>query len=307
MLSPGTSPINGVGGGRSSVEFRITILAVCTAASVTSSSHAPDRPPNDFALMRLAGKRALVTGGASGIGAATAERFAAEGAAVAIADFDNAGAENRAAEIGRQGARAVGFAADVGDDGSVAAMVDRAWEELGGVDILVNNAAIPTIGTVETLAAEEWDRVLDIDLSSIYRTSRAIWPRLVEAGGGTILNTASVAGIVGMAGQHGYSAAKAGVVMLTKCMALDGAAHGIRANCVCPGFVETPMVLTYFEAQDDPEASRAAVEAAHPLGRMGQPAEIAAAFLYLASDDARWVTGTALVIDGGLTAGLPPG
>ena len=257
--------------------------------------------------MRLAGKRALVTGGASGIGAATAERFAAEGAAVAIADLDNAGAENRAAEIGRRGGRAVGFAADVGDDGSVAAMVDRAWELLGGVDILVNNAAIPTIGTVETLAAEEWDRVLDIDLSSIYRTSRAIWPRLVEAGGGTILNTASVAGIIGMAGQHGYSAAKAGVVMLTKCMALDGAAHGIRANCVCPGFVETPMVLTYFEAQDDPEASRTAVEAAHPLGRMGQPAEIAAAFLYLASDDARWVTGTALVIDGGLTAGLPPG
>ena len=257
--------------------------------------------------MRLAGKRALVTGAASGIGAATAERFAAEGAAIAIADIDAAGAEAQAAAIRAGGGNAIGFAADVGDDRSVAAMVDRAWEALGGVDILVNNAAIPTIGTVETLAADEWDRVLDLDLSSIYRVSHAIWPRYVEAGGGTILNTASVAGIVGMAGQHGYSAAKAGVVMLTKCMALDGATHGIRANCVCPGFVETPMVLTYFEAQDDPVASRAAVEAAHPLGRMGQPAEIAAAFLYLASDEARWVTGTALVIDGGLTAGLPPG
>ena len=257
--------------------------------------------------MRLTGKRALVTGGASGIGAATAERFAAEGAAVAIADLDGAGAERHAAAICAQGGTAIGLAADVGDDESVAAMVDRAWEALGGVDILVNNAAIPMIGTVETLAADEWDRVLDLDLSSIYRASRAIWPRFVAAGGGTILNTASVAGIIGMAGQHGYSAAKAGVVMLTKCMALDGAAHGIRVNCVCPGFVETPMVLTYFEAQDDPEASRAGVEAAHPLGRMGQPAEIAAAFLYLASDEAQWVTGTALVIDGGLTAGLPPG
>ncbi|CAI8053324.1 Uncharacterized oxidoreductase YxbG [Geodia barretti] len=246
--------------------------------------------------MRLAGKRALVTGGASGIGAATAERFAAEGATVAIADLNGAGADKHAEAIRAQGGTAVGLAADVGDVESVAAMVDRAWEALEGLDIIVNNAAIPTMGTVETLAADEWDRVLDIDLSSIYRTCRAVWPRFVAAGGGTILNTASVAGIIGMAGQHGYSAAKAGVVMLTKCMALDGAATGIRVNCVCPGFVETPMVLTYFDAQDDPEASRAAVNA-----------EIAAAFLYLASDEARWVTGTALVIDGGLTAGLPPG
>ena len=257
--------------------------------------------------MRLAGKRALVTGGASGIGAATAERFAAEGAAVAIADLNGAGAESHADAIRAQGGTAVALAADVGDEASVATMTERAWEALGGVDILVNNAAIPTIGTVETLAADEWDRVIDLDLSSIYRASRAIWPRFVEAGGGTILNTASVAGVIGMAGQHGYSAAKAGVVMLTKCMALDGAAHGIRANCVCPGFVETPMVNEYFDAQDDPAASRAAVNAAHPLGRMGQPDEIASAFLYLASNEARWITGTALVIDGGLTAGLPPG
>ena len=257
--------------------------------------------------MRLAGKRALVTGGASGIGAATAERFAAEGAAVAIADLNGAGAEKHADEIRARGGTAVSLVADVGDDASVAAMTDETWEALGGVDILVNNAAIPTIGTVETLASDEWDRVIDLDLSSIYRASRAIWPRFVEAGGGTILNTASVAGVIGMAGQHGYSAAKAGVVMLTKCMALDGAAQGIRANCVCPGFVETPMVNEYFDAQDDPAASRAAVNAAHPLGRMGQPDEIASAFLYLASDEARWVTGTALVIDGGLTAGLPPG
>ena len=257
--------------------------------------------------MRLAGKRALVTGGASGIGAATAERFAAEGAAVAIADLNGAGADEHASAICAQGGTALGIAADVGDEESVAAMMDRAWEALGGVDILVNNAAIPTMGTVETLAGDEWDRVIDLDLSSIYRVSKAAWPRFVEAGGGTILSTASVAGIIGMAGQHGYSAAKAGVVMLTKCMALDGAAHGIRANCVCPGFVETPMVLTYFEAQEDPEASRAAVDAAHPLGRIGQPDEIAGAFLYLASDEARWVTGTALVIDGGLTAGLTQG
>ena len=246
--------------------------------------------------MRLAGKRALVTGGASGIGRATAERFAAEGAAVAIADLNGPGADERAAAISAEGGTAVGIAADVGDEQSVTAMLDAAWEALGGVDILVNNAAIPTMGTVETLATDDWNRVLDLDLTSIYRTSHAIWPRFVE-----------VAGVIGMAGQHGYSAAKAGVVMLTRCMALDGAAHGIRVNCVCPGFVETPMVLTYFEAQDDPAASRSAVEAAHPLGRMGQPAEIAGAFLYLASDEARWVTGTALVIDGGLTAGLPPG
>ena len=169
-------------------------------------------------------------------------------------------------------------------------MVAQAWEALGGVDILVNNAAIPMVGTVDTLAADEWERVLDIDLSSVYRVSRAIWPRYVAAGGGVVLNTASVAGIVGMAGQHGYSAAKAGVVMLTRCMALDGAAHGIRANCVCPGFVETPMAMTYFEAQEDPAASRAAVDAAHPAGPHGPARRDRGGLpLPLASDEARWV------------------
>ena len=258
--------------------------------------------------MRLAGKRALVTGGASGIGAATAKRFAAEGAAVAIADLNGTGADKHADAIRAQGGTAVGLTADVGDDASVAAMTERAWETLGGVDILVNNAAIPTIGTVETLAADEWDRVIDLDLSSIYRASRAIWPRFVEAGGGAILNTASVAGVIGMAGQHGYSAAKAGVVMLTKCMALDGAAHGIRSNCVCPGFRRDSDGATSTSTRRTTRrrAGRRSMPPI-PLGRMGQPEEIASAFLYLASDEARWVTGTALVIDGGLTAGLPPG
>ncbi len=255
--------------------------------------------------MRLIGKRALVTGGASGIGEATAARFAAESAAVAVADLDGAGAENGARRIRDKGGNAIGLAADVGDDTSVSAMVTRAWDALDGLDILVNNAAVPMVGTVETLAPDDWDRVLDIDLKSIYRASRAIWPRFRAAGGGAILNTASVAGIIGMAGQHGYSAAKAGVVALTKCLALDGAAHGIRVNCICPGFVETPMAVAFIEAQDAPAASRAAIEAAHPLGRMGKPDEIAAGFVYLASDEARWITGTALVIDGGLTSGLP--
>jgi NAD(P)-dependent dehydrogenase (short-subunit alcohol dehydrogenase family) len=257
--------------------------------------------------MRLASKSALVTGGASGIGAAIAERFAAEGAAIAIADLDGDGADKQAEAIRAKGGTAVGLTVDVGNDESVATMMSRAWEALEGFDILVNNAAIPMVGTVETLAADEWDRALNIDLSSVYRTSKAVWPHFVSAGGGTVLNTASVAGIIGMAGQHGYSTAKAGVVMLTKCMALDGAAHRIRVNCVCPGFVETPMAVAFIDAQDDPAASRAAINAAHPLGRTGQPAEIAAAFVYLASDEARWITGTALVIDGGLTAGLPPG
>jgi len=250
--------------------------------------------------MRLEGKKAIVTGAAAGIGQETARRFAAEGAQVVLSDIDGAVVEAAAGEI----TGGIAIVADVTDQEQVDALVASAIAAMGGLDILVNNAGIPMLGTVETLAEADWDRQLDVNLKSVYRTGRAVWPHFKAQGHGVILNTASVAGLTGSVGQASYGAAKAGVINLTRCMAVDGADIPIRVNCICPGFIETPMLLDYLAGQDDPPAARAQVDAMHPLGRVGKPGDIAAGFVYLASDDADWVTGTALTIDGGLTAGI---
>jgi NAD(P)-dependent dehydrogenase (short-subunit alcohol dehydrogenase family) len=250
--------------------------------------------------MRLEGKKAIVTGAAAGIGQETARRFAAEGAQVVLSDIDGAVVEAAAGEI----TGGIAIVADVTDQEQVDALVASAIAAMGGLDILVNNAGIPMLGTVETLAEADWDRQLDVNLKSVYRTGRAVWPHFKAQGYGVILNTASVAGLTGSVGQASYGAAKAGVINLTRCMAVDGADIPIRVNCICPGFIETPMLLDYLAGQDDPPAARAQVDAMHPLGRVGKPGDIAAGFVYLASDDADWVTGTALTIDGGLTAGI---
>ena len=250
--------------------------------------------------MRLKGRKAIITGAAAGIGFETARRFAAEGAQVVLSDIDSMAVDAAAGEI----VGAIAITADVTDQGQIDRMISGAIEAFGGLDIIVNNAGIPMLGTVETLAEADWDREIDVNLKSIYRTGRAVWPHFKSQGGGVILNTASIAGLLGSPGQASYGAAKAGVINLTRCMAIDGAAIPIRVNCICPGFIETPMVLAYLEGQDDPAASRAEVDAMHPLGGIGRPADIANGFVYLASDEASWVTGTVLTIDGGLTAGI---
>ena len=154
------------------------------------------------------------------------------------------------------------------------------------------------------MAESDWDRELAINLKSVYLVSRAAWPHLVERGGGAILNTASIAGMWAIPADAAYCASKAGVIMLTKCMALDGARAGIRVNCVCPGFIDTPMIHGYFDDQPDPAAAERFAVGLHPLGRLGTPLDIADAFVYLASEEAQWVTGSALVVDGGLTSGI---
>ena len=254
--------------------------------------------------MRLKDRKAVITGAAAGIGRETARRFAAEGALVALSDIDGEAAEAAAREIARENGGAIAISADVTDQGQVDMMIARAIDALGGLDIIVNNAGIPMLGSVETLAEADWDRELDVNLKSIYRTGRAVWPHFKAQGHGVILNTASIAGLTGSAGQASYGAAKAGVINLTRCMAIDGAAIPIRVNCICPGFIETPMLLAYLDGQDDPAAGRARLDAMHPLGGIGRPADIAGGFVYLASDEASWITGTALTIDGGLTAGI---
>jgi NAD(P)-dependent dehydrogenase (short-subunit alcohol dehydrogenase family) len=250
---------------------------------------------------RLQGKVALVTGAGSGIGKRTALRFAEEGALVAAADLRGETAEATAAELG---GGALGLALDVTQAASIEAGLDALLERFGGLDVVVNNAGVTIVGAAHELEEADWDRELATNLKSIYLVSKAAWPHLVARGGGAILTTASIAGIWAIPADAAYCASKAGAIMLTKCMALDGAKAGIRVNCVCPGFIETPMIQGYFADQPDPEAARSFAIGIHPLGRLGEPRDIADAFVYLASDEASWVTGTALVVDGGLTSGI---
>lgn len=227
-----------------------------------------------------------MTGGASGIGAGIVERFREEGAVVVSLDL--AGGD---------------LDVDIRDSVAVRAAVADAAERLGGLDLLVLNAGRPAVGPLWELDDADWDDAIDVNLTSVHRFVRAAWPHLREARG-CVLLTGSVVGLDGSANQAAYCASKAGVVMLAKCIALDGAPHGVRANAVCPGFTQTRMLEDFLAAQDDPDAVRAYATGLHPLGRLGSPRDIADAFVYLGSDEAAWVTGVALPVDGGLLAGI---
>jgi NAD(P)-dependent dehydrogenase (short-subunit alcohol dehydrogenase family) len=254
----------------------------------------------------LRGKAAFITGAGSGIGRAIARRFAEEGAMVVAADLVAETAAETARLISDQGMQAIPICVDVTDAAGVEDALAQTVKELGGLDAVVNNAGITIVGAIDELSIDQWDREFDINLKSVFLVSRSAWPRLRQRGGGCILSTASIAGLWAIPHDAAYCASKAGVIMLTKCMALDGARDGIRVNCVCPGFVKTPMIDGYFADQPDPEAARAFATGLHPLGRLGEPVDIAEGFVYLASEEARWVTGTALVVDGGLTSGIAP-
>ena len=255
--------------------------------------------------MRLIGKKTIVTGAASGIGRETAMRFAAEGAAVVCADLDGDGSRAAADAITDAGGTAFAIPADVTDLGDVTRLIEDSLAACGEIDVLVNNAGVTILGGVAELSETAWQREIDTNLGSVYRVSKALWPHLAAAGGGAILSTASIAGVLAAPQDAAYVASKAGLIMLTRCMALDGAGDKIRANCICPGFVDTPMFDGFLAAAPDPQAAHAKAVGRTPLGRLGTPRDIANGFVYLASDDAAWITGTALVIDGGVTAGLP--
>ena len=250
---------------------------------------------------RLQDKVALITGAGSGIGRATAERFAEEGAKVVAADLK---AETAQATADAIGGDAFGVGIDVTDRASIAAVMEETVGRFGGLDVIVCNAGVTIVGSVMDLSEEQWDKELDTNLKSVFLCAKEAWPHLEARGGGSILSTASMAGQWAIPADAAYCASKAGLIMLTKCMALDGAKANIRANCVCPGFTNTPMIDGYFNAQDDPEASRRFAIGLHPLGRMGEPVDHANAFVYLASDEASWVTGLELNVDGGITCGI---
>ncbi|WP_338896295.1 SDR family oxidoreductase [Streptomyces sp. TG1A-60] len=238
----------------------------------------------------LTGLKAIVTGGASGIGLATAGLLAARGAAVAVLDL-SPGAVPRPL---------LALKTDVGDDTSVRAGVDAAAAELGGLDILVNNAGIGAAGTVEDNPDEQWHRVLDINVLGLVRTSRAALPYLRRSPHAAIVNTCSIAATAGLPQRALYSASKGAVQSLTLAMAADHVREGIRVNCVNPGTADTPWVGRLLDAADDPEAERAALDARQPMGRLVTAEEVAAAIAYLASPAAASVTGTALAVDGGM-------
>ena len=250
---------------------------------------------------RLEGKRALVTGAASGIGAACALRFAREGASVAGIDVQAPvdPAWKEAASL----ARASHFGiADVSDEAQVERGVGDACEALGGLDVLVNAAGIAGGGPAHLVEESAWNRVLDVNLKGTWLASKHALPAMLGAGGGSIVHIASVEGLEGFEGGSAYNASKGGVVLLTRNMAIDYGRRGIRVNAVCPGFIETPLLESVL---GDPSMAtyRERIREAHHLGRLGRPEEIAQAALFLASDEASFVTGVALPVDGGFTAG----
>jgi 2-keto-3-deoxy-L-fuconate dehydrogenase len=243
------------------------------------------------------GMVALVTGGASGIGAATAGLLAERGARVAVLDLDPDAAD----------ARHLRLACDVGDRASVDRAVGRVAADLGGLDVVVNNAGIGAQGDVAGNDDDEWRRVLDVNVVGVVRVSRAALPHLRRSERAAVVNTCSVVATLGLPNRALYAASKGAVLALTLAMAADHVRDGIRVNCVTPGTVETPWVGRLLEAAGDPAAELAALRARQPLGRLVGPAEVAAAIAYLASPQAGATTGTALAVDGGMAGLRLPG
>ncbi len=251
----------------------------------------------------LAGKRALITGGASGIGEATALLFASEGAWITILDLDEAGAQAITKTILDRDGRAILVPCDVTDAAQCERAVEQTVRDLGGLDILVNCAGIIRRATVLETTEAEWDRVMAVNLKSIFLLSKYAIPIMAEAGGGTIINVSSGWGLVGGPRAASYCASKGAVVQLTKSMALDHGGQNIRVNCICPGDTDTPLLRDEARQLGEPLEQFLAAASDRPLGRIGTPEDIARAALYLASDASSFVTGTTLVVDGGGLAG----
>jgi len=251
---------------------------------------------------RLEGKVAVVTGAGSGIGRAIALRFAQEGARVVIAEVNRDAGASAESEIRAEGGSALFVPTDVSRAADVEAMVRRTVAEFGRLDVLVNNAAIQILGRLDDTSEEDWDRLQSVNLKGVFLCSKYAIPEMLRSGGGSIVNIASVLALVGDPDLAAYCAAKGGVLALTRAAALAYGPAGIRVNAICPGDVDTPMVRDYFNKDPDPEGLRRQVSSKYALRRIAEPREIAEAALYLASDASSFVTATALVIDGGLTA-----
>lgn len=249
-------------------------------------------------MQSLANKVAIITGAASGIGAETVRLFLESGAAVVAVDIKPISEDVRREHTTRL--RMV--TGDVADGATAEKYVAEALTGFGRVDVLINNAAIALVKPLHEHAPEEWDRVMNINVKSIYWSARYAVPVMQRQRSGVILNTGSISSVAGMKGQGAYAASKGAVVQMTRQMAIEYAADGIRVNAVCPGTVETPLVRQAAADSGDASAFMRRLQDAHPIGRIAEPREIAQLFRFLASDDARFITGAALMIDGGYTA-----
>ena len=258
--------------------------------------------------MRLANKVALITGAGTGIGRATAVLFAQESAKVVVQDLSVDAAQDTVQLIKKTGGEAVFIGGDVTSSDAAAAMVKKAVDTYGRLDVLFNNAGVWRGGTILDISEEDWDHTIGVNVKGIYLVSKYAVQQMMRQGGGSIINAASVAALRGSPMSAAYNASKGAVLLLTKCMALDFGRYGIRVNCTCPGVIETQMadqLLTYRSLGDDDrkQALLETYEARHAVGRFGYPEEVAKVILFLASDESSFVTGAAWPVDGGLSAG----
>ena len=250
--------------------------------------------------MNFKGRVAVVTGGGSGIGKACAQEFVQNNAAVALVDRDAKAGEITAAELKRQGGRAEFFQVDVASRSEVEKLIPKIVSAFGGIDILVNNAGIQRYGTVTTISEDEWDEVMNINLKGAFLMSRSVIPQMVERGGGSIVITGSVQSVAAQRNSVHYVVSKHGLLGLTRCLALDYGRQNIRANCVLPGAIDTPMLRWAANLDSHPEKVLESCDRLHVRGKMGQPEEVAHVIVFLASDQASFMTGSAVMVEGGL-------
>lgn len=250
-------------------------------------------------MPRLENKIAVITGAGTGIGRACALALAREGARVSLVGRRKNLLEEVAHQIGDS---ALVLAADISKQPDVERVVKQTTSRFGGLNVLLNNAGILHIGTSEELTEEQWDDTFNTNVRAVWLLSRAVLPQMRKAGGGSIINVASVLGLNGARNRAAYAPSKGAVILLTKCMALDHAADKIRVNCICPGFVETELTAAVFRQAPDPAAERRERIKAYPLGRLGRPEDMAGLAVFLASDESSWATGAVYPVDGGYLA-----